>query len=106
MNGSGRNVHRRTRVSVVLSMLGALAATLVWSGTVATMVVAVIRRDYDVLSGWGIYGTGLVVTAPLLWMWWRELLRPEVWPVRPKELDEPPGAHRGLHGEDPPPTRW
>lgn len=106
MDGSARNYHRRPRASVVLSMLGALAGTFLWLVTVVAMAVFAIRRDFDNLYGWTLYAIGVVVAVPFLWRWWRELLRPEVWPERPETLDEAPREHRGLHGQDPPPTRW
>ena len=100
------NRRPRPRVSVVLSILGALAVSLAWLAIVASMVLIAVTRDTASGMAWTIQATIVVVGAPLLWAWWRELLQPPVYPERPDELDEPPRPNRALSGEDPPPTRW
>lgn len=100
------NRRRRPRASVVLSIIGAVAATLLWVAMVVTMVWAVATLDGTYGPAAGFQAIFVVVGAPLLWAWWRELLQPDVYPEPPQELDEPPRGNRALSGEDPPPKRW
>ena len=98
--------HARPRASVVLSLLGAIAATALWLAMIVTMVVVMVRQLAAYAMGYGIQALLVVVGAPLLWWWWRELLQPEVWHAPPDELDAPARPNRALSGEDEPPTRW
>ncbi len=100
------NRRRRPRAAVVLSILGVLALSLVWLAIVASMVLVAVTRDMRSAMGWTVQAILVVVLAPVLWMWWRELLQPPVYPDPPGELDEPPRPNRALSGEDPPPARW
>lgn len=98
------NQRPRPRVSVVLSMLGAIAATAAWGVGVVTLFSSFLGEGVEMT--WVFHATAVVVGVPLLWLWWRELLQPPVWPEPPDELDEPPRDHIGLHSDDPPPKRW
>ena len=103
-----RALNRRPlRPAVVASVLGAIAATVLWVAMIVTMFWAMATLDASAAL-FGLQAILVVVGAPFLWLWWRELLQPPVYPEPPDELGLPPRGHVTLGSDDPPPppTRW